>query len=65
MEDIAVHSKEQVEFYKNFALKHNLFLTCGSDFHGKTKPSISIGGTDCEDNEENIIASLRKFIKID
>lgn len=59
------HSKEQVEFYKNFALKHNLFLTCGSDFHGKTKPSISIGGTDCEDNEDNIISSLRKFIKVD
>ncbi|ASW43272.1 MULTISPECIES: PHP domain-containing protein [Eubacteriales] len=59
------HSKEQVEFYKNFAKKHNLFLTCGSDFHGKTKPSISIGGIDCEDNEENILSSLRKFIEID
>ena len=42
------HSKEQVEFYKKFSLKHKLLLTCGSDFHGKTKPSIVIGGTDCE-----------------
>lgn len=42
------HSREQVEFYKKFSLKHKLLLTCGSDFHGKTKPSIVIGGTDCE-----------------
>ena len=34
------HSKEQVEFYKKFSLKHKLLLTCGSDFHGKTKPCL-------------------------
>jgi hypothetical protein len=52
------HSQEQVLFYKEFALKHNLLLTCGSDFHGKTKPSISIGCVECESNEERIIATL-------
>lgn len=59
------HSKEQMRFYREFALKHNLLLTCGSDFHGKTKPSISIGGTDCEENEEVIISKLKGFIKLD
>lgn len=56
------HSKEQVSFYREFALKHNLLLTCGSDFHGKTKPSIFIGDTDCEKNEEIIISELKKSL---
>lgn len=58
------HSKEQMEFYKEFALKNKLILTCGSDFHGKTKPSISIGGTDCENKEELIISELKEFIHL-
>lgn len=56
------HSKEQVAFYREFALKNKLLLTCGSDFHGKTKPSIYIGGTDCEGNEEKIISELKSFL---
>lgn len=39
-------------------------MTCGSDFHGKTKPSISIGGISCEDNEEKIINELSKKFKL-
>lgn len=56
------HSKEQVTFYKEFALKHKLLLTCGSDFHGKTKPSISIGCSECENNEESIILALKRSL---
>ena len=55
------HSKEQVEFYKKFSLKHKWLLTCGSDFHGKTKPSIVIGGTDCEGIEDKIISQLKCY----
>lgn len=58
------HNEEQVSFYKEFALKHKLLLTCGSDFHGKTKPSISIGCSECENNEESIILSLLSNIII-
>ena len=54
-------SREQVEFYKKFSLKHKLLLTCGSDFHGKTKPSIVIGGTDCEGIEDKIISQLKCY----
>ena len=58
------HSEKQVSFYKEFALKHKLLLTCGSDFHGKTKPSIYIGSSNCENNEEDIIFALtRSFLK--
>lgn len=56
------HSKEQVEYYKEYAMKHKLILTCGSDFHGKTKPSIAIGSTDCENKENDIISEIIKEI---
>jgi predicted metal-dependent phosphoesterase TrpH len=58
------HSQEQVHYYKKVASEHHLLLTCGSDFHGKTKPSIFIGSSECEDNEEPIIAGLKAaFVK--
>lgn len=55
------HSKEQVDLYKEFAINHELILTCGSDFHGKTKPSIQIGDTNC-DCEEEILLKLKSKI---
>ncbi len=58
------HSEKQVSFYKEFALKHKLLLTCGSDFHGKTKPSISIGCSNCENNEESIILALKGLLNL-
>ena len=57
------HSEAQVLFYKEFALKHKLLVTCGSDFHGKTKPSISIGSSECENKEESIILALHTEFK--
>lgn len=30
----------------------NIFVTCGSDYHGKTKPSIGIGQYVSVDNAE-------------
>ena len=58
------HNEKQTAFYKYFAINNNLIMTCGSDFHGKTKPSISIGGISCEDNEEKIINELSKKFKL-
>ncbi|MCD2501597.1 PHP domain-containing protein [Clostridium sp. NSJ-145] len=58
------HNEKQTAFYKDFAINNNLIMTCGSDFHGKTKPSISIGGISCEDNEEKLINELSKKIKL-
>lgn len=52
------HNDEQTSFYKKLALENDLFMTCGSDFHGKTKPSISVGSIDYEGNEESIITLL-------
>lgn len=58
------HNEIQVQYYKEFALKNKLILTCGSDYHGKTKPSISIGSSDCENNEEEIILELKRLLNI-
>lgn len=58
------HSKEQVEFYKEFALNNKLLITCGSDFHGKTKPSICLGDINC-DCENDIVNELKSIIEIE
>jgi predicted metal-dependent phosphoesterase TrpH len=57
------HNKAQASFYKKAALSSGLLMTCGSDFHGKNKKSIKIGGTDCEDGEERIISALIESIE--
>lgn len=49
------HNQEQIEIYRTYADDHKLLKTCGSDFHGKTKPSISLGQCDCSEEErENL-----------
>ena len=37
------HNEQQISFYKQLAKKHNLLITCGSDYHGKTKPHVTMG----------------------
>ena len=37
------HTLEQVDEYKKFAVKYNLIVTAGSDFHGANKPDIQLG----------------------
>lgn len=37
------HTEEETRTYLEYCEKHNLIVTAGSDFHGKFKPSISLG----------------------
>ena len=37
------HTPRQAEYFVSLALRNGAFLTCGSDFHGKTKPRIAVG----------------------
>lgn len=37
------HSQEQCAYLANLARKQGALISCGSDFHGKNKPLISIG----------------------
>ena len=46
------HSPEQAQAFYRVAREHNVFVTCGSDYHGKTKPSIALGQHGCTVPEE-------------
>ncbi|MCP4137556.1 MAG: PHP domain-containing protein [bacterium] len=48
------HSAADTTFYFNIAKEYGLGFTCGSDFHGKNKPSISLGSVDSHGTEETI-----------
>lgn len=38
------HTKNQVAYYRRLALQYNLFMSCGSDFHGEAiKPDVPFG----------------------
>lgn len=41
------HTKEQAEFFYAAARERHLITTCGSDYHGKTKPAIQVGHHHC------------------
>lgn len=58
------HDPAQVAFYREAAQSQRLLVTCGSDFHGKTKKSIRIGGVECEGQEHKIITQLTHQISL-
>ena len=37
------HSAETAKWFSEKARQLDLFVTCGSDFHGKTKPMVKLG----------------------
>lgn len=41
------HNEDNRDYFYRRAKENGLFVTCGSDYHGKTKPSIKIGGHNC------------------
>jgi len=57
------HSSAQIQFYSKQSEKYNLIKTLGSDFHGKTKPSITLGNVDCGNSEDNIYNALLQKMK--
>lgn len=46
------HTSQTNEYFYHKAKEYNVLFTCGSDFHGKTKPSISLGGNGCLEPKE-------------
>ncbi len=42
------HSPQEILTLYTLAKKHNLLVTFGSDYHGKTKPSVTLGMTQCK-----------------
>jgi 3',5'-nucleoside bisphosphate phosphatase len=39
----SLHSRDQTAYYNNLAMKKNLLVSAGSDFHGDFKPDIKLG----------------------
>ena len=58
------HSAEQKKFYKNIAENKGIIKTVGSDFHGKTKPSIQLGNVEIEEAEDDIYKSFCSLINV-
>lgn len=52
------HSKEDAEYYLEAAEKHRLLVTCGSDFHGRHKPNIQLGGHGALWRDEVLLANF-------
>lgn len=54
------HQDEVNEYFYNKAKELDILYTCGSDFHGKTKPAIELGGNGCPNSQE-IEENLKKY----
>jgi len=52
------HTPMQTAFYREQAKELRVAVSCGSDFHGKIKPQISVGSVDCDAMESEILAGL-------
>ena len=55
------HDQATVEYFYQKAMDHGLLFTCGSDFHGKTKPAIKMGQSQCGIDQEPIEQRLREL----
>lgn len=55
------HDEKTVDYYYKKGKSYKIMITCGSDFHGKTKPSIGLGECRCPYDEEFIEDSLKKY----
>ena len=54
------HDKKTAQYLYEQALQHNLIITCGSDYHGKIKPSVKLGETGCWLDFQEMRAQLIK-----
>lgn len=55
------HDPETIAYFYENAKTNNLLITCGSDYHGKTKPAIKLGECRCTIDEEVIEAQLKTY----
>lgn len=45
------HNQQATDFFYEMASKYNLFMSAGSDFHGKSKPSIQMGSSKYDEKQ--------------
>lgn len=55
------HNEETIEYFLNKGREYDLLITCGSDYHGKTKPAIHIGENKCTIDPQDIANQLKQY----
>ncbi len=55
------HSEEACQYFYGKAKEYNLLATSGSDYHGKTKPAISLGGSRCTIDHDETYQQLKQL----
>lgn len=55
------HDTNTINYFYNKALQKKILITCGSDYHGKTKPAINLGASGCNINQEIIEDLLKQY----
>lgn len=55
------HSQEQSQYFLDKAEQYGLLVTCGSDFHGKIKPEVQLGGSGCSIDQREIEEQLKAY----
>lgn len=55
------HDAETVKYFLQKGRELNILVTCGSDYHGKTKPAIELGETRCTINQREIEVQLKEY----
>lgn len=54
------HDAETADYFYKKGQEYGIMTTCGSDFHGKTKPSIQLGECGCPYDEKFIEEGLKE-----
>lgn len=57
------HTPEQCQYFYGEAGRLGRFVTCGSDYHGKTKPAIHIGRHGCTVSDQEMEEELRGILR--
>jgi hypothetical protein len=57
------HDMMQINYFASVVQQRNAIMTCGSDFHGKTKPSINIGQFKFNNQFEDYLKSSIQQLK--
>ncbi|MDO5565014.1 MAG: phosphatase, partial [Planctomycetia bacterium] len=52
------HDRNTIEYFLRKAKEYSLLFTCGSDYHGKTKPAVRLGVHGCFISQDEIESQL-------
>lgn len=55
------HSETEMAELLKIAKERKVFVTAGSDFHGKTKPGLNIGDTNCPLEAQKLITTFLQY----